>query len=60
MKSQIARIAALRVRASYRTEKFKLLAELAAVRQRGEDQKQFLDAREAQALKDELLGRHLA
>ena len=53
----IARIAALRARAAYRTEKLRLLGELREARQRGEDQAQFIAKLEMDALTDELLGR---
>ena len=55
LKTQIARIAALRTRAAYRLEKQRLLAELRESRQRGEDQAQFLAAQERIALTAELL-----
>lgn len=57
VKSQIARIAALRAREAYRAEKSKLIAELNEARRRGEDQMKFLAAQETQALSCELLGR---
>ena len=57
LKTQIARIAALRAREAYRAEKAKLLAELREVRTRGVDQAQFLAAQEREALSNELLGR---
>jgi len=57
VKTQIARIAALRSRSAYRQEKAQLLGELRDVRQRGEDQAQFLAEQEKAALVGELLGR---
>lgn len=57
LKSQIARIAALRARASYRYEKQQVIAELAEARRRGEDQAAHLAKLEADALRIELLGR---
>ena len=53
----IARIAALRARVAYRSEKQRLLAELREARQRGEDHVQFLAGQEKAALTEELLGR---
>ena len=55
LKTQIARIAALRARGAYRLEKQRLLGELRDARQRGEDQAQFLAAQEKAALTNELL-----
>jgi hypothetical protein len=57
LKSQIARIAALRARSAYRAEKLQLLAELREARQRGEDQGQFLAGQEKAALTEELHAR---
>ena len=57
LKTRIARIAALRARAGYRFEKQQVLAELAEARRRGEDQAAHLARLEADALRNELLGR---
>ena len=53
----IARIAALRARVAYRSEKQRLQLELREARQRGEDQGQFLAGQEKAALTEELLVR---
>jgi hypothetical protein len=55
--SRICRIANLRARSAYLTEKQRLLAELRDARQRGDDLEQFLAAREQMAITAELLGR---
>ena len=52
-----ARIAALRARVAYRSEKQRLLLDLREARQRGEDLGQFLAGQEKAALVGELLGR---
>jgi hypothetical protein len=57
LKTAVSRIAALRARGAYRTEKQRLLVELREARQRGEDQAQFLAEQERAALVGELLGR---
>jgi hypothetical protein len=57
LKTQIARIAALRARSAYRAEKLRLLGELREARQRGQDPKEFLVAQERLAFTAELLGR---
>ena len=57
LKSSVARIAALRARVAYRSEKQRLLVELREARLRGEDQVQFLAGQEKAALTDELLRR---
>ena len=57
VKTQIARIAALRAREAYRAEKLRLLGELREARQRGDDQAQFLAELERAALLGEMLGR---
>lgn len=57
LKTQVARIAALRARAAYRFEKQRLLLELREARQRGDDQRQFLASQEKAALTEELLQR---
>jgi hypothetical protein len=56
-KTRVARVAALRARASYREEKQRVVAELAEARRRGEDPAAHLAKLEADALRDELLGR---
>jgi hypothetical protein len=57
-KTKVARVAALRARASYRREKQQVVAELAEVRRRGEDPAAHLAKLEADAFREELLGRH--
>jgi len=58
LKTRIARVAFIRSRATYRLEKQQVTAELAEARRRGEDQAAHLAKVEADALRDELLGRH--
>lgn len=57
LKTQIARIAAVRTRETYRAEKLRLLGELSEARRRGENPAEFLTALEGAALVDEALGR---
>lgn len=56
LNTAICRVAAIRARSAYLAEKAKLVAELRAARQRGEDPKALLEALERSALTETLLG----